>query len=408
MHQAQDGERAETILAEVNQALSAGRRLAFPPALERQYDAETAAARSRSLAVGVAIFAVINLAFIALDYFSVADEFVFAVHARIGVTLLVLLPVAWLVSRNPPTAIREWLIVFQAVVSAAMVLVLVVGSSDPLRQDYHYGILFILIINLLSLRLRFRYALPMAFTFVALHLATIVNIATITLNSKIAAIGLTQATTVFALMAVYTLEKNERLLWLRALGDRLKAQIFEELAAMDPMTGLGNRRAMQHWVELRHSATRPGQMALVMIDIDHFKAYNDSYGHLAGDDCIRRVAGVLRAETRKTGDRVFRFGGEEFVALLDGMDEGGAIAVAERMRRAVSALGIPHKASPAPAKHVTASFGVGTGLIAGITDLDALIAVADRALYQAKRDGRNCVSPAFLAKTEPPSARVVS
>ena len=173
---------------------------------------------------------------------------------------------------------------------------------------------------------------------------------------------------------------------LRAANERLRA-----LAAIDSLTGLANRReldmklefAWQSAIELRYP------IALLMIDIDHFKLFNDRYGHPDGDFCLRRVGKLLAAAIRRDTDLAVRYGGEEFVLLLPGADVNEAVEVAERLRRAVEELRMPH--AEAPFGHVTISVGV-AALVPGADDApERLVEVADTALYIAKRRGRNTV-----------------
>ena len=136
-------------------------------------------------------------------------------------------------------------------------------------------------------------------------------------------------------------------------------------------------------------------LSLLMMDIDHFKRYNDRYGHAGGDACLRSVAEAIAGAARRAGDVVARYGGEEFVAILPGSDLTVARALAERIVGAVRALGIPHVDSET-AEHVTISVGVATiGDIpanrAGDVRQGVLIEAADAALYAAKKSGRNCI-----------------
>jgi diguanylate cyclase (GGDEF)-like protein len=164
-----------------------------------------------------------------------------------------------------------------------------------------------------------------------------------------------------------------------------------EIASRDQLTGLYNRRhfetALAHeWVRA-HRLRRA--IALVMVDIDHFKALNDSLGHVAGDDALRAVASVIAQCARRAGDVAARFGGEEFVVLLPGAEDAYVRALAEEIRAAVEALDLQH---PAVALlRVTVSVGVAT-VAAPATLEPTLVAAADRALYRAKAAGRNGVA----------------
>jgi diguanylate cyclase (GGDEF)-like protein len=135
---------------------------------------------------------------------------------------------------------------------------------------------------------------------------------------------------------------------------------------------------------------------MIMIDIDFFKAFNDTYGHQHGDDCLRRVAGALNVGLHRPGDLAARYGGEEFAVVLAGANRAGAGLVAETLRAKVEGLGIPHAGSRV-SDRITISLGVGTTIPAPESAPSTLIAVADRALYQAKAGGRNRVTVAQSA-----------
>lgn len=168
---------------------------------------------------------------------------------------------------------------------------------------------------------------------------------------------------------------------------------LRRLSTLDALTGISNRRGFdQKFEEEWARARRHGwPLSAAMIDIDHFKPFNDGYGHQQGDDCLRQVADALRQGTARSGDHVARYGGEEFLVLLPNTGPEGAVAVAERLRRAIEALAIPHEFA-GDTRHVTVSAGVGTALPGQDRIPGELIARADAALYEAKRSGRNQVA----------------
>ena len=136
-----------------------------------------------------------------------------------------------------------------------------------------------------------------------------------------------------------------------------------------------------------------------MLDADHFKAYNDQYGHPAGDEVLRTVAGCIRKAARRPTDLAARYGGEEFAMLLPGSDAIGAAGVAEAIREAVAALNLPHAGSPTG--FVTVSIGVAAIMPALAEGSAVLLRMADRALYDAKRQGRNHVAIAGAESEKP-------
>jgi diguanylate cyclase len=179
---------------------------------------------------------------------------------------------------------------------------------------------------------------------------------------------------------------------------------LETLSLTDPLTGVANRRRFEAALEeeWRRAMRDHTPLALMLVDVDLFKAFNDAHGHQAGDECLRRVAQVLSIGTRRAGDLLARYGGEEFVLIFPGMGEETAMGHADRMRRAVADIGLSHPRSPLAA-HVTVSIGVaGIGPDNEVGDASTLVARADDALYRAKRAGRDQVVRA-TATLPPPS-----
>ena len=192
-------------------------------------------------------------------------------------------------------------------------------------------------------------------------------------------------------------------------SDRMKAEELRGLSTIDPVTGIANRRAFeealdQEWRRMMRHGT---PLSLLMIDVDYFKRFNDSYGHVAGDHCLRVVAQALAQWTRRAGELAARYGGEEFAVLLPHVAAAAARALAELICQTVREQQIPHEGS-AVASHVTISVGaacisalpesagaqsrdVGAGDDAPTGGVIALIKAADHALYEAKLAGRDRV-----------------
>ncbi len=175
---------------------------------------------------------------------------------------------------------------------------------------------------------------------------------------------------------------------LEIANDELKS-----LADADGLTSLANRRRLDR--HLTREASRCARMnhplSLLMIDLDHFKSYNDHYGHLAGDSCLKKVAKALSSGINRAPDLVGRYGGEEFCVILPDTDIEGAIKVAEVLRNKVLALNIPHQGNSA-AEVVSTSIGLATEILEPGRDATHLLNQADKALYQAKENGRNQVA----------------
>ena len=169
-------------------------------------------------------------------------------------------------------------------------------------------------------------------------------------------------------------------------------ELLRRLSTTDELTGLANRRAFDLFLgeEWRRVLRDRREISIMMIDVDFFKQYNDTYGHLKGDACLKSVAEVLETFARRPGDKVARFGGEEFVVLLSLVDSQNAVYIAEKIRMDVEALRIPHEKSDI-SDYVTLSIGVVSILPQQKMSPVDLIKSADEALYRAKEEGRNRV-----------------
>lgn len=168
---------------------------------------------------------------------------------------------------------------------------------------------------------------------------------------------------------------------------------LQQLSLTDPLTTLANRRSFDHAiaVEWSRGLRQQAQLCLLLLDIDFFKQYNDTYGHQAGDQCLIRVAQVLEGIAQRATDMAARYGGEEFALLLPGTNTRGGYIVAERLLELLQQQAIPHRSSPI-SPVITMSIGVAACIPNGYQSPDVLIAQADEALYTAKRTGRSRVS----------------
>lgn len=171
-------------------------------------------------------------------------------------------------------------------------------------------------------------------------------------------------------------------------------QKLEKLSTQDPLTKLLNRRALEEklqtiWLNQKRDNTA---ISLLMIDIDHFKLFNDNYGHPEGDACLKRFALILKRQVNRETDSVARYGGEEFVILLPFTDSYGAKKVAEKILLSLASETIKHEHSPT-APFITASIGIASTKDTDISHKQ-MLKQADLALYQAKNNGRNCIATA--------------
>ena len=228
----------------------------------------------------------------------------------------------------------------------------------------------------------------------------IVGMRYVTVTSEVAklpAIMCSVGISAVSLFAAYRIEQVERRDYLASLREKMLLQQIQsanqelqQLSNTDQLTGIRNRRSFDEAAsEASAGSGRP--RALILLDVDYFKNYNDSEGHIAGDDCLRRIAGRLRSALRRDdGDRSFvaRYGGEEFVVLLNDCVTSAALAIGERLRLAVIDEAIPHLNRPDGREIVTVSLGIAVSGDGGEVIYD-MVNRADTALYEAKRQGRD-------------------
>lgn len=204
--------------------------------------------------------------------------------------------------------------------------------------------------------------------------------------------------TAYTLILAYTLEHGSRKAWLLARIDRIQrnallaiSQRLKALSVVDPLTGISNRRQFEDDLDRiwRECLQDQKHLGMLIVDVDHFKLYNDKEGHLAGDDCLKQVANLINQTAQGHKGLAARLGGEEFGVLLPGGTLVQSHELAERIRQTVSQANIPH--DYAPSRHVTVSIGLASITPQVGMDHVSLFATADKALYEAKRQGRNRV-----------------
>lgn len=385
----------EPYRADVDRALSGEfRSLYFSRPLERLFEHETQQARSRHLvAVGI-LWIVVGFAAGILFQRSggLSAPFGMNLGVRAGIVTPILSAIVFALWWGVRPFLREFLMMLGSVIAPASMILGVMFSKTGDVGANRGALTIVLLFITVVVRLRFWFAVAACLSLVALQ-AGVPLLLHVPLPGSV---PLALVTIAITLAANYTLEREYRLHYLQRLLGRIQgAQLSEmveqlhDLSLRDPLTGLANRRALDELLE--ELCARRERFAVIIVDVDAFKAFNDTYGHQIGDDCLRRISAMLRASLRLTADRVARMGGEEFAVVLPQTTIEDAWTIAERMRRSVYDLQIPHGGSPTTRR---VSISAGVSAYGGDASPAQVMADADKALYRAKMMGRNRVEMA--------------
>jgi diguanylate cyclase (GGDEF)-like protein len=376
--------------SEVATTLERGFRwMYFPARLEQLFESETGHARSRHLVgIGILWIALGVLYSIAVPLGPESTRGLSVSTVRLGVVTPILIAVTFAIWWGVRPFVRELLMMLANIIAPAS-MILIITFRQASDAGVNRGALTIVLLFItVVVRLRFWFAVTACVAIVAVQIG-VPSLVGLPVPGNV---PLVLITIVATLIANYQLERESRLNYLQRLltriqGAQLAASVvqFQDLAQRDPLTGLANRRAFD--TQLEALCEKGEQFAVIMVDVDIFKSFNDCYGHVNGDDCLRRVAAMLRASLRNTSDQIARVGGEEFVVLLPQTSVENARIMAERMRNSVYGLRIPNAASPELV--VTISAGL-TGSNATVSP-EEMLSAADKALYRAKSLGRNRV-----------------
>lgn len=371
-----------------------GRSIHFPSAIERQFEADTHVKRCKRLTIGLLVSAPLYNLFLLGDWLLVPDVIGLAIWLHFVIVTPWMLLAAWIVSRRPNPFVRECI-----AASVPLLIILQIDldfsvTTSASAAHYQYVVIPTLLYTNVSIhRLEFRFARVVSGAILALHTTLILSASYI--SPAVAATIIVQILicAYITLVANYTMERDLRRAYLFSLRDRLRHAEADAASRRDPLTGLANRLQLEGELAKLWSLTelKTSVVSVVMVDIDHFKRLNDRYGHGTGDLCLKRVAALLLAELRKSGDLAVRYGGEEFLLLLPRLDIVDAIRLAERIRRSIESAAIPNEGSGMRGV-VTASFGVAASSTSDLSSVE-LITAADQALYAAKSKGRNQVWP---------------
>jgi diguanylate cyclase (GGDEF)-like protein len=384
------------------------RWLVFPRSLEMRYAHDTGVERIRQLRnAGAALAVAMNL-FLVSDYAMVPDMFTQAVWLRVVVFTGGTLGGLMMLGRLVNVLWRELFVAQGAVVATLIHLYLCLQSQSEHAQSYLVGISMVILYANVFSRTRFWVALPLNLCLLLLYGLGLLWVPQVHWTLMIPVTLVLLATSLFTVHYLYTLEYEDRHNYLLGLRQKdLNSQLtlandeLERVSRTDALTQVANRRHFDEFLAQVWERAQPANEAvsILMLDIDHFKQYNDHYGHPAGDACLVDVAKALRDSVRRPGDLVARYGGEEFIVVLYRASVEQVQQAAERIRASVASLHIPHAGSPLYGQ-VTVSIGqAGARPRDRHASVHRLIQQADEALYQAKNRGRNRVWPVMTEGT---------
>ncbi|OHV08659.1 sensor domain-containing diguanylate cyclase [Kushneria phosphatilytica] len=387
-------------IAELDRLLAAEgvlRRVAIPSALQQAFATHGIAYRRHVMVLSLIATLVLYMGFGLLDWLMVPDLVGVALSFRFGIVLPCGLAVLYLLRQADCPFLFQQMAVSAYLLLGVALLAILVGLSTSLQAlGFLIGNYAILICAVIAMALPFEVALIIALVGFAIQTAAIVYSPVLPpillLHNLLTGFVILGP----ALVANWMLENERRrhFLMLRREQVRLRQlagqrDLLGRLAALDPLTGLANRRGFYAALNGDIRADVSGlPMTVAMIDVDSFKAYNDQYGHPAGDEALQSVAAVLDTLS-EPNVRVGRLGGEEFAVAMTALGAEAAITRIESLHASIQRLGIPHHYS-STAEVLTISVGVARGPVRE-GDIESLFRIADEALYQAKRAGRNRV-----------------
>lgn len=383
--------------------LRPGPWLRFKPDIAERYEREHGQHRIAHLrfviCVGLVWYNTYNLT----SFVLLPDILGWTIAGRLGLMTPISLLLAWGIGYVGGT-LREWLILGGMILAYLLPLLFFACSHAPLSGFTFIELLLTICVGNMLLALRFRHAALFTGVAVVATLAALAAKTGLGTGLRVAlGVQLINGCT-FTLYGNYLLEKRRCLDYLVALSARLRSneaevarRRFEDIAYTDALTGLPNRRPFHQWLDNWHRGSGTSQSAtgaLLMIDVDYFKVFNDQLGHPAGDHCLVVLAGIFRQVADQAGARCARLGGEEFAVVLTGAQAVRARRLARNLQQAVLARAIRHPGRDDGLSVVTISLGIAISDSGEPSAPSDLLAAADAALYQAKRRGRNCIRTA--------------
>lgn len=380
--------------------------MTFPSDLEDTFQRETLPDRERHFLVSGLISVLIYNGFLLADRLLIPDVFWLAALLRILVFTPFSLLLLYLCWRGIPP-LRRWmpwsqvdLLTMLVGAGGAISLAIVIPlSNSPMVHFFPVGYMIVITYGNVVSRMRFWFALTFTAVMLGIFSVGVMSVDHFPPQLLWPISAMVVAVALFTLCANYSMERDERRRFLRTLRERSLVQELTEaharlqdISRIDPLTGLPNQKhILEHVGLIWERAWRDrSALSLLLIDVDHFKRFNDRYGHMAGDECLQKVARVLQESLRRPGDVVGRMAGEEFLVVLPNTEAAFANGVAERLRQAVESLQIRHEGSTT-ARHLTTSVGQVSCRTHPDLRVQTLLQGAEQALQQAKREGRNRV-----------------
>lgn len=378
---------------------------------EHQFDRDSQAPRLRHFMLSGWVSLLTYNGFLVVDWLVNPDVFAMgaalrlAIFTSFGLATLLLATVFRKVFLALPSAVTETSVMatgLLAALSIAVVLTSPAMGHGPWSVFYHGGFVPVIMYGTVVQRLRFNMAAGFTASILVIHWVCMALAYRDDTAPVVPMLLFVSSMAVYTLIINYRLEYEERQRFLRQQRARMLRQQLdrsrielEKAAGSDPLTGVANRRAFDGAMQTAWADATAYQSALsvLLVDVDHFKAYNDFYGHPAGDQCLRHVAQALQGLVNAEGGLVARWGGEEFAVVLPAHTLPRALDLANRARQAVQAANLRHERSSTCAS-VTVSIGVASTIPAQDEAWADLLAQADAALYEAKRAGRNRASAA--------------
>ncbi|MFL6816972.1 MAG: GGDEF domain-containing protein [Bradyrhizobium sp.] len=377
--------------------------LKFCPEVERRFEIDTCGSRARELQLTMALGVGFFFATTITDFVFVPDLGLLGLLVRAAVVPIVLMAI--FCAPRLPGHLLEWCVTCTGIVVITVMTTIPAVSSAPLSTFGFATAMLGLIYGNTTLPLRFKGAWVTSVVCGVIMILEIFAHAGISSELQwMLGFQVVMAST-FSLITSYRIEKSTRLKYLFSSREGLRLKVLsadrEKLTTLsntDALTGLVNRRHFdRESAAIFSSPSNAGKdVALVFIDVDHFKRYNDHYGHPAGDSCLRAVASAVSGALRGASNLTARYGGEEFAILLVNESQAQAEIIAQRVCTAVSGMELEHVNRRDGAKFVTISVGVSCGVIGYPLTIESLIESADEALYAAKRGGRNRVESFFF------------